>query len=159
MKNKKVLAVVAAVAVLFGGFTVVKVRAAGEEKGRSLRGTIIHRIISELELKEDQIEKIKTELRAEKDTLVPLLKQLHQTRKDLRETVQAGGSEIDIRKAAAKVGAVQANLAVERAKLHKKIAPILTEEQITKAKALEEKVDDFVLKALKQVGDRLEAKQ
>jgi Spy/CpxP family protein refolding chaperone len=158
MKNKKLLAIAAAVAVLFGGFAVVKVRAAAEEKARPFRGAVLQRIISELNLDKEQIDKIKGELRAEKEALTTLLTGLHETRKNLRETIQRGGSETDIRAASAKVAGVEADLAVERAKLHTKIAPILTVDQIAKVKTFEEKADDFVIKALKQVGERLEQK-
>ena len=155
MKSTKLLALGAAVAIAAGGIFVFKAHAANEA-GPFNRGSIIKRIIERLELKDEQIEKIKGELRAEKGTLAPMLRSLHEARKELRETIQSGADESAIRAASAKVAAVDADLAVERAKLHTKIAPILTEEQIAKVKEMEAKVDDFVLQVLKTVGDKLE---
>src|SRR5262249_4666675 len=109
-----------------------------------------------LELTDEQISKIKAELRAEKENIVPLLEKLHETRKGLRETIQSGGNEAAIRAAHAKVADVEADLAVERAKLHNKIVPSLTEEQIGKAKAMEQEMDDFVMQVIKMIGERLE---
>jgi Spy/CpxP family protein refolding chaperone len=162
MKNKKLFALATAIAVLFGGFAVVKVRAAAEEKAARQApfrgGAVLQKAIAELDLKAEQIDQIKATLRGEKDTLVTLLKQLHETKKNLREAIQSGGTETAIRAASAKVAAVEADLAVERGKLHSKIEPVLTDEQIGKVKAFEEKVDDFVIKAIKSIGDRLEQK-
>lgn len=144
-----------AAAIFVGGIAVYKTRAENGRPGFA-RGQIVQRIIKGLGLTDDQISKIKTQLRAEKDTLVPLLKNLHDTRKTLRDTVnQPGASEADVRAAAAKVAAVEADLAVERAKLSGKIAPILTEEQVQKAKDFQAKADDFVINALKTVGEKL----
>ena len=145
-----------AAALIVGGAIVLKTQAqtTGVLAGR---GPVLQKIVKGLGLSQEQIAKIKTELRAEKETLVPLLKNLHETRKGLRETIQSDGNETEIRAASAKVAAIQADLAVERAKLRGKIAPVLTEEQLLKIKKFEEKVDDFVLNALQNFGERLDA--
>ena len=146
-----------AAALIVGGAIVLKTQAqsAGVLAGR---GPVLQKIVKGLGLSEEQITKIRTELRAEKETLVPLLKNLHETRKGLRETIQNDGDETAIRAASAKMAAVQADLAVERAKLRVKIAPVLTEEQLLKIKRFEEKVDDFVLNALQNFGEGLDAR-
>jgi len=146
-----------AAVLIAGGVIVLKAQAqsAGVLAGR---GPVLQKIVKGLGLSEEQITKIKAELLAEKETLVPLLKNLHETRKGLRETIQSDGNETAIRAASAKVAAVQADLAVERAKLRVKIAPVLTEEQLLKVKKFEEKVDDFVLNALQNFGERLDAR-
>jgi Spy/CpxP family protein refolding chaperone len=84
-----------------------------------------------------------------------MLQKLHETRKGLRETIQSDGDETAIRAAFGKVAEVEADLAVERAKLHKKIKPILTDDQIEKAKEIEAKIDDFVFDALSHLGQKL----
>ncbi len=156
MKTTKLLALSAAAVIAVGGILIFNAHAAPGAAGPGPgRGPIFKRIIEQLELKDEQLEKIKAELRAEKDTIAPMLKQLHETRKSLRETIQAGGDETAIRASFSKVAEVEADLAVERAKLHKNIKPILTDEQIEKAKEIEAKVDDFVFDALKTLGERL----
>lgn len=158
MKCKKILLLAAVSAVLASGFVAVKARAAAEEKAAHaspFRGEVVRKVISKLELTDEQVEKIKTELRAEKETLATLLRQLHETKRNLRETIQSGGNETEIRAASAKVSVVEADLAVERAKLRAKIAPILTEEQMTKVKLFEEKMDNFVIQAIKNFGGKL----
>ena len=156
MKISKWLIGTTAAALIVGGVIVLKTQAQ-PNGGLAGRGTILQKAIKELGLSEVQITKIKAELRAEKETLVPLLKSLYETRKGLRETIQDDGNETAIRAASAKVAAVQADLAVERAKLRLKIAPVLTEEQLLKVKNFEEKVDDFVFHALRNFSDRLNA--
>ena len=154
MKMFKLLTAATAAALLVGGIFIYQAHAANERPGP--RGPVFQRAIKELGLSDEQMGKIKAALRAEKDTLAPLLKKLHDTRKDLRETVTAPDvKEGDVRAASAKVAAVEADLAVERAKLSGKIAPLLTEEQIGKIKEFQAKADDFVIEALKKIGEKL----
>src|SRR5205823_6346482 len=128
-----------------------------EKNSRPMRGAILERVIKELDLKDDQLTKIKAELRAEKETLVPMLKNLHETRKALREAIHAtDATEASVRDAAKKVADVESDLAVERLKLTGKIAPILTEEQIDKIKTFEQKADEFALGILKKIGEVIE---
>ena len=155
MKTSKWLIGIIAAALIVGGVLILKTQAQ-PNGGLTGRGSILQKAIKELGLSEEQITKIKAELRAEKETLVPLLKSLHETRKGLRETIQSDGNETAIRAASARVAAVQADLAVERAKLRGKIAPVLTEEQLLKIKKYEEKVDDYVFNALRNFSNRLD---
>ena len=155
MKAKRIFALIAAVVLMTGGFAVLKVCAAQGEHAE--RGSIFQRIIKGLDLKDEQLDKIKTELRAEKETLVPIIKNLHATRKALREAIHAANAtETSVRDAAKKVATAESDFAVERMKLSGKIAPILTEEQIEKVKQFEEKTDEAVIAALKRVGEALE---
>jgi Spy/CpxP family protein refolding chaperone len=157
MKTRNLVATTAVAALIAGGLFIYKAHAETARAGLGQRGPAIQRAIKELGLSDEQVGKIKSELRSEKDTLTTLLKKLHDTRKDLRETVNTPDvKEADVRAASAKVAAVEADLAVERAKLSGKIAPVLTPEQIGKIKEFQEKVDDFVIHALKTVGEKLE---
>ncbi len=116
----------------------------------------IARVIEKLGLSEEQVGKIKAEVRAEKDTLVPLVTRLHQARKELRETIhQPGVTETAVRAAAAKAAVVEADFAVERAKLSGKISAILTPEQRAQAKEFEQKLDVFLDGAMDRIADRL----
>ncbi len=155
--KKRFLAVFAAVAVIAGGFAVYRAQAAPAERLGRHGGPVFQQIVEKLGLTDDQVSKIKTELRSEKDTLVPLLKNLHESRKALRDAIHAqNASEAAVREAAKKVAAVETDLAVERLKLNGKIAPILTDEQIEKVKQFEEKTDEAAISILKRVGEFLE---
>ncbi len=114
------------------------------------------RIVQGLGLTEEQVAKIKAELRVDKDTWVSLFKNLRQARRGLRDAIQTGADESAVRLAYSKVAVVEEEMAVQRARLHKKIKPLLTPEQIEKVHAFEQRVDEFVGRALKNFGDRLE---
>lgn len=156
MKAVKWLAITMAAAVAVGGVTMVKARAADTPQLRADPGRFLSRAIEKLGLSPDQAAKIKTELSGEKDTLTGILSSLHDARIGLRETIQKpGASETEIRAAAAKVGAVESDLAVERAKLYGKISPILTADQLAKVNEFQQRVDDFVDGAIAAIGKRL----
>ena len=109
-----------------------------------------------MNLTDEQKSQIKTSLSGEKETLQRLLTQLHDARKGLRETIQArDATEASVRAASAKVAAVEADLAVERLKLHGKLAPILTDEQRGKLAELEARLDEFLTDAIGRLGHRL----
>ncbi len=95
-------------------------------------------------LTDEQVAKIKAELRPEKEALTTLSLRQHDARIALRETVQkAGATEAEVRAAAAKTAAVEADLAVLKANLHARIAPLMTKEQLDKINARQRKMDDF----------------
>ncbi len=159
MKNLKWLTLAMAAAIIVGGITVPRIQA-GQSVGPLVqrRDALRARWIEKLGLSEDQIAKIKAELRAEKDTLTRLLKRLHDAHGQLRGAIQENGvTEGAVRAAASNLAAVQADLAVERAKLHGKISPILTADQLARMKALQEKVDAFLDRAIETIGERLAA--
>jgi len=109
-----------------------------------------------LNLNADQKAQIKAVLSGEKDILMPLLGQLHDARKDLRAAIHAGdANETNVRAAAAKVAAVEGDLAVERMKIYGKIAPILTDEQRRQIADFEQRADNFVDSAIGRIGERL----
>jgi Spy/CpxP family protein refolding chaperone len=156
MRNKTLFTIATIATLTIGGFAAYSLKAAPLGGGKPGQRPIMQRIMSELDLSEDQITKIKGELSAEKENIKPLLLQLHETRKSLRETMQANGDEAAIRAAFAKVADVEEELTVQRAKIRSNISPILTEEQQNKLKVIEEKMDEFVINAIKNIGSRLE---
>ncbi|MFI5356502.1 MAG: periplasmic heavy metal sensor [Opitutales bacterium] len=98
-----------------------------------------------LGLTDDQVAKIKAELRTEKEPMRTLALKWHDARIALRETIkQPKASEAEVRAAAAKVAAVEADLAVLRARLYTRISPLLNREQLDKVAQREHKVDEFV---------------
>lgn len=119
-------------------------------------GRFLQRIAERLNLTDDQKAQIKTILRSEKDTLKPLLGQLHSARENLRTAIQASdANETTVRAAAARVAAVEADLAVERMKVFAKIAPILTDEQRQQLSEFEQHADDVADRAVVRARDRL----
>ena len=109
-----------------------------------------------LGLTEDQVEKIKAELVAEKDTLKALVTNLHEAHIAVREAIQApGANETTVRAAAAKAGSAEADLAVERLKLYGRISPILRAEQLDKLKQMRSRLDDLIDRAIDRAGQRL----
>src|SRR6266568_244550 len=159
MKTSKWLALTMAAAIIAGGITVSRIQAAplaGPFAQR--RAAVRSRLVEKLGLTEEQVAKIKVELRAERETLTRLLQRLHDAHEQLRSTIQQDGvTEDAVRVAAANLAAVQADIAVERAKLRGKISSILTADQLARVKAFQQKVDAFLDRAIETVGERLEA--
>ena len=119
-------------------------------------GRFFQRIAQRLNLTDDQKAQIKTVLRSERDTLKPMVGQLHAARENLRAAIQASdANETTVRAASAQVAAVEADLAVERMKIFGKIAPILTDEQRQQISEFEQRADDFADRAIARGSDRL----
>jgi Spy/CpxP family protein refolding chaperone len=159
MKISKLLVITLAAGLGVGGLLVVKAHAVERVAGhRSDRGHLLERAKEKLGLTDEQVAKIKTELKGEKDTLKELVSRLHDARVGLREAIQASdANESSVRSASAKVAAVEADLAVERLKIHGKISPILTPEQLEKIREFQARFDDFLDNAINHLGDRLAA--
>ena len=157
MKTATWFALALAAAVTVGGITVIKTQAASAAAPfAQRRAALWSRVIEKLGLTEDQVARIKAELRSEKDSITALLKRLHAAHVELRDTIQQdGASEEAVRAASARVAEVQADLAVERAKLHGRISPILNAEQLSRLKVFQQKVDEFLDRIIETVGERL----
>lgn len=111
--------------------------AAPERGGREGRGGDRMRLGERLGLTEEQRGKIKTVLESHKTELQPLMENMMTERKALRELIHADKvDESAIRAQVAKIAAVEADLAVARAKMAKEIEPLLTAEQKQRAKEL-----------------------
>ena len=119
-------------------------------------GRFLQRIAGRLKLTGDQKAQIKTILSGEKDTLKPLVQQLHAARVNLRAAIQASdANETTVRAAAARVAAVEADLAVERMKIFARIAPILTDKQRQQLGKFAQRAGDVADRAEARAGDRL----
>lgn len=86
----------------------------------------------ELNLTDDQVAKIKTAFVAQKEPLKASAQKIRTARAQLRDVIQSGAPEAQIRSAAASIGAAEGDLAVVRAALFAQIKPILTPEQLEK---------------------------
>ena len=114
------------------------------------------RLRGQLGLSREQAETIRTDIAAEKDTLKQLMTSLHEARINLRETIRKpGATENEIRGASARVASVEADFAVERAKLYGKISAVLTPDQLAKLDELQQRADDSVDGAIVGFGRRL----
>jgi periplasmic protein CpxP/Spy len=156
MNTKKWLLAGLGAICLIGGFTVVRARGNDGAPAMIGRGHFLARARKALDLSDDQVARIKGELAADKTKLTTLLTAWHDARVNLRETIQKPGvSEADIRTASARVAAVEADLAVERASLYGRISPVLTAGQLDKINAFQERLDDYVDGAIVGFGKRI----
>lgn len=95
------------------------------------------RLGERLGLTEEQRGQIKSILENHKGEMRPLAEKMLTERKALRELIQAGTvDEAAIRAQVAKAAAVEADLAVARAKIAQEVLPLLTPEQKQRAKEL-----------------------
>jgi protein CpxP len=97
---------------------------------------------TELGLSSQQKQDVKEIFAKSRPQAEPLMKQIKTERRALRELVQADAiDEAAIRAQSAKVAAVEADLAVQRAHVAQQIRAILTPEQVQKFKAIQAKRD------------------
>ena len=88
----------------------------------------------------------------------PLIRQLVDERRKLRDTIRADAiDEKAIRTQAAKVAALEADLAVERAHIAHEIKPVLTAEQLAKLKDWQVDIDEHIDGFLTRVAKRIAA--
>jgi Spy/CpxP family protein refolding chaperone len=157
MKMNKLLGIAMAAAVSAGGLRITSAGATDTSE-RPARARILERVKEKLDLTDDQVAQIKAELGQEKETIKNLILKMHEARAGVREAIRASNAtEASVRAAAAKIGAVQADLAVERFKLYGRINPILTDEQRQKVKEMESRIDEWVESAVNRIGERKEA--
>jgi Spy/CpxP family protein refolding chaperone len=147
MKTANWLVIALAAGVAVGGVMVVRAQSTGAgQSGPGLgRGGLLAQFAGRLDLTADQKAKIKAVMASERETLTGLLTTLHQARAGLRTTIQtADASENEVRGAAAKVASVEADLAVERAKIYGRIRPMLTAAQLDRIGGAQQRVDELV---------------
>ncbi|MFL6584576.1 MAG: Spy/CpxP family protein refolding chaperone [Chthoniobacterales bacterium] len=95
------------------------------------------RALREVGVNDSQKEQIRNILRESRPTAQPLVKQLVQERKGLRDLVQSSPvNEPAIRAQAARVAQIQADLAVQRAHVADRVNALLTPDQVAKLKEL-----------------------
>jgi Spy/CpxP family protein refolding chaperone len=153
---RKTFIIITAAATLVAGGLAYKTLAAGNDTPQVAHGRMFQRIAEMLNLTDDQKAQIKTILRGEKNTLVPLLNQLHDARKNLRAAIRSSdASEAAVRAASANVASVESNLAVERMKLYGQIAPILTDAQRKELADMQQLADDVADNAIARLGSEL----
>lgn len=162
MKTAKWIGITVVAAVALGGAMIVKAQNSDTNNVADVttpeagHGSLKGRLRGQLGLTPEQIKTIRGDLAADRSTLTILMSSLHDARINLRETIRKPGStEADIRAASAKVAGVEADLAVERAKLYGKISPVLTPDQLAKMDELQQRADDRVDGAIVGFGRRI----
>src|SRR5215216_5484990 len=123
MRTSKWFALTLAAAVAAGGLFTLHARPIdGAGPHQRAAGKLRERVKDKLGLTDEQVTQIKAELKGEKDAIKSLLTRMHDARTALRAEIQKpDATEASVRDAAAKVAAVESDLAVERLKLHGKI--------------------------------------
>jgi len=114
--------------------------------------------LAELGVTDDQRRQIHTILRNHLSTTQPLLKQLVEERRKLRQAVRADElNDTAIRAQAARVATIEADLAVERAHIVHDIKPVLTPAQLEKVATAQadsdERFDSFLLQFAKHTAE------
>ena len=152
---KKILILTLAVALGAGGLFAIKVSA--EPLGaRRAQGPLLQRAKERLGLTDDQAVQIRGVLKDESATLTKLARAVNDGRTKLRGVIQkADATESEIRAAAAELGKVQADMAVERHKLFGKLKPILTADQLATLAEMQERLDSFIDGAISTFEERL----
>jgi len=121
------------------------------------RGMLGERLAS-LGLTDEQKARLKDTLQAHKATVKPLVDKLVAERRALQDLIHTGkADEAAVRAQAGKIAAVEADLAVERAKIVAELRPVLTEEQIKKLQEMKgefrDRVDQFRERVAKHRGE------
>jgi len=157
MNNSKWLVLTMAAGLAAGGLIGFNSQAAeGDAPHAPMLARVLERVKEKLDLTDDQIAKIKAELKAEKDMLKNEVSKLHAAKIAVRTAIQASdATESSVRAASAKAAAEEVDLALELFKLHGKISPILTAEQRDKVKEFQGRIDGFIEGIINRVGEHL----
>jgi protein CpxP len=151
----KLFVTVAAVAATIS-FSSIQASAFMDGDGIPPSGRHFKKMAAELGLSIQQQHEIKGFIAKNRPTAEPLMKQLQSEHRALRNLVQADTiDEAAIRAQVAKAGALQADLAVQRAKLAQEIRAVLTPEQIQKFKDIQAKRDGQMDKKRMHGGKQL----
>ncbi|MBI5393729.1 MAG: Spy/CpxP family protein refolding chaperone [Verrucomicrobia bacterium] len=123
------------------------------EEGAAFRAEMLASVTS-LNVTQDQIADIRELVKSHHSEMGPLVRQMADARKALREAIRSNpDDEAAIRAAAAKVATVEADLAVARAHVVKDVKVVLTDEQREKIKGISEKVHARVKTVLDRVDN------
>lgn len=151
---KSLSAVAAVITVL--SLAPVNARAFMGDEGQAQGRLHFRKIASALGLSAQQKQDIKEILKKNKPQTQPLMKQLITERRSLRSLIQNETiDESAIRTQSAKVAAIEADMAVERARVAQEIRTVLTPEQVQKYMDIQakrdRKLDNFLLRASKRI--------
>lgn len=142
-------------ALTVGGFFAFLAHADTNEVGIG-KGHFFGRKLAQLGLTDQQRVQVKTILRGYQPTVGSLVKEVVTERRALRDTIRAQTiDETAIRAEAAKVASLEADLAVQRARVAHDIRAVLTPEQIQKLKNMQMDADARFDGFLQHVANRI----
>lgn len=119
----------------------------------------IHERLVQMGISAEQRDQIREVLRGFMPEVAPLVKQAIQEHRTLRDTIRATPvNDAAIRAQAAKVAAIDADLAVKRARIVEKIRPILTAAQLKEIQQMEEHFQSRMDEGLGRLGRWIEGK-
>jgi protein CpxP len=154
MKTPIKFLVTAAALLATVGFGLPRADARVENDGPR-QGHYLKKIVTELGLTAEQQQEIRGIIRKNRPQAQPIRQQLITERRALRALVQAQTvDEAAIRAQSAKVGALEADMAVQRAHTAHELRAVLTPEQVEKFKALQKKRDLKLDRMLSRVANR-----
>jgi len=154
-RNSKILITAAGVAAAtMIGFWACVAHASTSDKSPA-RGKFAERL-AQLGVTDQQKTEAKAILRKYQPTVGPVVRQLVDARRSLRETIRAATiDEPAIRAQAAKVASLEADLAVQRAHVSHDIRAVLTPEQIEKLKQMQVDIDARIDRGLARIAKRI----
>ena len=159
MKNNAFIkwAAALAAAVTLGSTLVIAADGRGDDGVFSGIRQRIHDRLVQLGLSSGQRDQVREVLRGFMPEVAPLVKQSVAEHRTLRQMIRATPvNEEAIRTQAAKVAAIDAELAVKRAQIVEKIRPILTPEQLKEIQEMEENLHSRVEQGLGRLGRWIE---
>jgi protein CpxP len=140
MKIRSKSLVTVFLAVIGLAFVISQTNAFAGHGGHGKGGWHLKKMMAAVGLSDEQKVVVKDILTQSRTGLEPVLKQLVTERRALRNLIQSESfDEAAIRSQAASVANLQADLAVERAKVYQAVLKVLTPEQIQKLKEFQEK--------------------
>jgi len=145
---RKIVVAAGIVAVLAGGGAALFAQGApgrggARQGGPGGRGFDAGFALGQLDLSDAQKTQVRDVMQRHRQQLQPTMQRLEQAMQAQRAAVnQVPVNEAAVRQAAASVASVQADLAVEQARVHADIWNILTPDQQEKAKQLEQQVQN-----------------
>ena len=138
IRSKSLVTVFLAVVGL--AFVISQTNAFAGHGGHGKGGWHLKRMMAAVGLSDEQTVVVKDILSQSRTNIEPALKQLATERRALRNLIQSRSfDEGAIRDQADKVAKLQADLAVERAKVYQSVLKVLSPEQIQKLKEFQEK--------------------
>ncbi|HEX9006932.1 MAG TPA: Spy/CpxP family protein refolding chaperone [Bacteroidota bacterium] len=114
-------------------------------------------LAGKLGLTDQQKARMKEVFAKDRPLIKPIVSRLMDEKHQMRTLIRSGSAdEAAIRAQAAKVAGVEADLAVQRARMAKELRAILTPEQIEKFKAIQKERDERLDKFRKRMDERFD---
>lgn len=145
----------AAIAAAFT-FASAPLRAATPPEDQETGFPRLEMLAQALDVTDAQRQEIKQILQEARPVTQPLVQRVVETRRALEDQVQIQPvNEAAIRSRAAELATAQADLAVQRSRIHEQLAGVLTEKQLTRAEALRSSFRERADRLMARLAGRL----